>query len=75
LSGLIFSCITALAATLWGVSSCRFAFVDFVSDRGDFSDFYLDPTSDGDPVYYRAGIGEFGMRKTRRFCLAFSKLI
>lgn len=57
--GLIFSCMAALAATLWGVSSCRFVFVDFISDRGDLSDFYLDPTPDGAPVKFRHGVGLF----------------
>jgi hypothetical protein len=59
MSGLIFSSMTAFAATLWGMASCRFIFVDFTSDRGDFSDFYLDPTPDGAPVFYRAGVGLF----------------
>ena len=42
-----------------GVGSCRFLFVDFTSDRGDFSDMYTDPTADGPPVQYRAGVGLF----------------
>jgi hypothetical protein len=59
MAGLIGSSLSAMAATMWGVSSCRFAFVDFTSDRGDFSDFYLDPTADGPPVQIRAGVGLF----------------
>lgn len=58
-SGMILSCIIALSSTLWGVASCRFAYVDFISDRGDFGVFYLDPTPDGGPVLYRAGVGLF----------------
>jgi hypothetical protein len=59
MAGLIFSSMAALASTMWGVASCQYVFVDFVSDRGDFSDFYLDPTPDGSPVKYRAGAGLF----------------
>mmetsp|Transcript_69751 Transcript_69751/g.105390 ORF Transcript_69751/g.105390 Transcript_69751/m.105390 type:complete len:284 (-) Transcript_69751:18-869(-) len=59
MAGLIGSSISALSATLYGVGSCRFAFVDFTSDRGDFSDFYLDPTPDGGPIEYRSGVGLF----------------
>ncbi len=59
LSGLIVCCIAALSATMWGLSSCRFLFVDFQSDRGDFGQFYLDPTSNGAAVKYRAGAGLF----------------
>jgi len=44
---------------MYGVASCRFAFVDFTSDRGGFEDFYFDPTADGSPIQYRAGIGLF----------------
>lgn len=41
------------------MASCRFLFVDFQSDRGDFGEFYLDPTSDGEVVTYRAAAGLF----------------
>ena len=56
---LIASSLAALAATLSGVGSCRYLFIDFTSDRGDFSDMYTDPTADGPPVQYRAGAGLF----------------
>ena len=59
LIGLMVSCMAALSATMYGVASCRFLFVDFESDRGDFSEFYLDPTSDGEVVKYRAAAGLF----------------
>ncbi|KAG7367362.1 hypothetical protein IV203_030033 [Nitzschia inconspicua] len=59
LSGLILSCCSALAASMWGVASCRFMFVDFTTDRGDFSNFYRDPTPDGDAVSQRVGAGLF----------------
>lgn len=59
LTGLMACCITALSCTLYGVGSCRFVYVDFMSDRGDFNEFYLDPTADGDVVKYRAGVGLF----------------
>jgi hypothetical protein len=49
----------AMAASMWGISSCRMGFVEYTNDRGDFSDFYLDPTSDGDAVEMRTGIGLF----------------
>jgi hypothetical protein len=51
--------MSAFASTMWGVSSCRFLYLDYTSDRGDFSEFYLDPTPDGDPVLYRTGAGMF----------------
>lgn len=57
LTGLIMSCMAALSATMYGMASCRFLYIDFLSDRGDFGEFYLDPTSDGDPIKYRAGAG------------------
>jgi hypothetical protein len=44
---------------MWCVSSCRFLYLDYTSDRGDFSDFYLDPTPYGAPVAYRTGAGMF----------------
>lgn len=44
---------------MWGVSSCRMAYVEYTNDRGDFSDFYLDPTSDGEGIPMRTGIGLF----------------
>eukprot|EP00934_Nitzschia_sp_Nitz4_P006663 Nitzschia sp. Nitz4//scaffold8_size234185//2632//3715//NITZ4_001224-RA/size234185-augustus-gene-0.253-mRNA-1//-1//CDS//3329559707//6653//frame0 len=59
LTGLMTTCVAALAATIYGMGSCRFVYVDFQSDRGDFSEFYLDPTADGDVVQYRAGVGLF----------------
>jgi hypothetical protein len=59
LTGLILSCLAALASTMWGVSSCRFLYIDYTSDRGGFADYYLDPTPDGDPVLYRTGAGMF----------------
>jgi hypothetical protein len=34
-------------------------FVDFTTDRGDFSDFYRDPTPDGEAVSQRVGAGLF----------------
>jgi ABC-type multidrug transport system fused ATPase/permease subunit len=57
--GLIASCVCALAATMWGMASCRFMYIDYITDRGDFSDFYRDPTADGDPVLQRVGAGLF----------------
>lgn len=57
--GLIVSCIVALSATMYSMSSCRFAYVDFQSDRGDFSRLHIDEIPDGNPVKYRAGVGLF----------------
>lgn len=57
--GLMLSCFLAMAAAMWGISSCRMAFVDFTNDRGDFSEFYLDATDIGDPVERRNGVGLF----------------
>lgn len=58
--GLILASCCGLAATMWGVSSCRLFFVDYTTDRGDgFGDFFLDPTADGDPVQQRVGAGLF----------------
>jgi hypothetical protein len=34
-------------------------YIDYTTDRGDFSDFYNDPTADGDPVLQRVGAGLF----------------
>jgi hypothetical protein len=59
LFALMVSCITALSATMYGMASCRFLYVDFQSDRGDFSQFYLDSNLEGEVVKYRAGIGIF----------------
>lgn len=59
LTGLILSCIAALSATMYGVGSCRFLYVDFESDRGGFGEFYLDPTPDNTVVKYRAAAGLF----------------
>jgi hypothetical protein len=57
--GLLLSTFAALAANMWGVSSCRFLFLDFQSDRGDFADMFFDPTPDGEPVLFRVGAGLF----------------
>ncbi|CAJ1952290.1 unnamed protein product [Cylindrotheca closterium] len=57
--GLMVASLAAMAASMWGISSCRMAFVEYTNDRGDFSDFYLDPTSDGEGVPMRTGIGLF----------------
>lgn len=51
------SSMAALGATMYAMASCRFVFIDFISDRGDFSQFYLDPNADGEPVEYRFGAG------------------
>lgn len=37
---LVLSCVCALVATMWGMASCRFMYIDYVTDRGSFSDFY-----------------------------------
>jgi len=34
-------------------------YIDYTTDRGDFSNFYKDPTADGDPVLQRVGAGLF----------------
>ncbi len=34
-------------------------YIDYMTDRGDFGDFYKDPTADGDPVLQRVGAGLF----------------
>jgi len=57
--GLMVASLAAMAASMWGISSCRMAFVEYTNDRGDFSDFYLDPTADGEGVPMRTGIGLF----------------
>lgn len=57
--GLTAASICALSATMWGMSSCRMFYIDYTTDRGDFSDFYRDPTADGDPVLQRVGAGLF----------------
>eukprot|EP00538_Stauroneis_constricta_P013372 CAMPEP_0119557766 /NCGR_PEP_ID=MMETSP1352-20130426/9316_1 /TAXON_ID=265584 /ORGANISM="Stauroneis constricta, Strain CCMP1120" /LENGTH=332 /DNA_ID=CAMNT_0007604907 /DNA_START=146 /DNA_END=1144 /DNA_ORIENTATION=+ len=45
---------------MWGVSSCRFLYVDFISDRGnDFNAIFLDPTADTEPIEQRIGAGLF----------------
>ena len=59
MTGFIISILAALATTLWGVSSCRIAYIDFYSDRGDFGSWYLDPTPNGNTMHYRVGIGLF----------------
>eukprot|EP00525_Craspedostauros_australis_P013255 CAMPEP_0198113890 /NCGR_PEP_ID=MMETSP1442-20131203/5440_1 /TAXON_ID= /ORGANISM="Craspedostauros australis, Strain CCMP3328" /LENGTH=352 /DNA_ID=CAMNT_0043771089 /DNA_START=413 /DNA_END=1470 /DNA_ORIENTATION=- len=56
--GLWLSCIAALGSTMWGVSSCRFLYIDFISDRGsDFNNIFLDPTADTAPTEQRIGAG------------------
>ena len=59
ISGLVISSILALAANMYGVTSCRFFYIDYFTDRGDFSDFFQDPTADGAPVQQRVGAGLF----------------
>jgi hypothetical protein len=44
---------------MWGVSSCRFIYIDYVSDRGNIETLYMDPTADGDANQYRTGAGLF----------------
>mmetsp|Transcript_2755 Transcript_2755/g.7583 ORF Transcript_2755/g.7583 Transcript_2755/m.7583 type:complete len:259 (+) Transcript_2755:1708-2484(+) len=44
---------------MMGMSSCRMFHIDYTTDRGDFSDFFKDPTADGDPVVQRVGAGLF----------------
>lgn len=58
-TGLILSSCAAMAATIWGVSSCSFVYVDYTTNRGDFSDFFTDPTADGEPVQQRVSAGLF----------------
>lgn len=57
--GLMIASLMAMAASMWGISSCRMAFVEYTNDRGNFAEFYLDPTSNGDGVDMRTGIGLF----------------
>jgi len=59
ITGLVVASILALAATMYGMASCRMFYIDYTTDRGDFSDFYRDPTADGDPVLQRVGAGLF----------------
>jgi len=59
ITGLIVSSICALAATMYGMASCRMFYIDYTTDRGDFSDFFRDPTADGNPVLQRVGAGLF----------------
>lgn len=59
ITGLFATSICALAATMWGMASCRMVYIDYTTDRGDFSDFFKDPTADGDPVRQRVGVGLF----------------
>lgn len=59
IGGLIVSSLFALAATMWGMASCRYMYIEYTTDRGDFGDFYLDPTADGEPVTQRVGAGLF----------------
>lgn len=55
--GLTLASIFALAATTYGVASCRFFYIDYMTDRGEFGDFYKDPTADGEAVLQRVGAG------------------
>jgi len=59
ITGLLIASVFALGATMWGMSSCRMFYIDYTTDRGDFSDFFRDPTADGDPVLQRVGAGLF----------------
>mmetsp|Transcript_21771 Transcript_21771/g.51669 ORF Transcript_21771/g.51669 Transcript_21771/m.51669 type:complete len:300 (+) Transcript_21771:179-1078(+) len=59
ITGLLLASFCALAATMWGMSSCRMVYIDYTTDRGDFSDFFKDPTADGEPVLQRVGAGLF----------------
>mmetsp|Transcript_13918 Transcript_13918/g.28714 ORF Transcript_13918/g.28714 Transcript_13918/m.28714 type:complete len:277 (-) Transcript_13918:125-955(-) len=59
ITGLTVSSICALGATMYGMASCRMFYIDYMTDRGDFGDFYRDPTADGDPVLQRVGAGLF----------------
>ena len=34
-------------------------YIDYTTDRGEFSDFYRDPTADGEPILQRVGAGLF----------------
>jgi len=58
-TGLIATSLLAFAATLGGLASCRFMYIDYTTDRGDFSDFFRDPTADGEPILQRVGAGLF----------------
>jgi hypothetical protein len=53
------ACLASMAASMWGISSCRMAFVEYTNDRGEFDEFYLDPTANEEPVTRRTGIGLF----------------
>eukprot|EP00532_Pseudo-nitzschia_australis_P002864 CAMPEP_0168193172 /NCGR_PEP_ID=MMETSP0139_2-20121125/18452_1 /TAXON_ID=44445 /ORGANISM="Pseudo-nitzschia australis, Strain 10249 10 AB" /LENGTH=264 /DNA_ID=CAMNT_0008116485 /DNA_START=296 /DNA_END=1090 /DNA_ORIENTATION=- len=44
---------------MWSMASCRMFYIDYTTDRGDFSDFFKDPTADGEPVLQRVGAGLF----------------
>jgi len=59
ITGVTVASICAMAATMYGMASCRMFYIDYTTDRGDFSDFYNDPTADGDPVLQRVGAGLF----------------
>lgn len=59
ITGLVVVSLCALAATMYGMASCRMFYIDYTTDRGDFSDFFRDPTADGDPVMQRVGAGLF----------------
>lgn len=61
--------------------SCRFVYIDYISDRGDFSAFYLDPTSDGEGIEFRSGAGMFHWLKpfedsdwSRGQCVGYTEL-
>mmetsp|Transcript_26257 Transcript_26257/g.62394 ORF Transcript_26257/g.62394 Transcript_26257/m.62394 type:complete len:315 (+) Transcript_26257:264-1208(+) len=63
--GLIVASCCGLSASMWGIASCRFMFVDYETDRGVSTEingfnFFLDPTADlNEPVEQRVGAGLF----------------
>lgn len=59
ISGLTVASICALGVTMYGMISCRLVYIDYMTDRGDFSDFWRDPTADGEAVVQRVGAGLF----------------
>ena len=79
---LIVCCIAAMSATMYGVSSCRFAYVEYASDRGDFGTMFVDPTANNEAVTRRNGIGLFTWLSpfdadndwTRGSCRGYSQL-
>lgn len=75
--GLIVASGCALSATMWGVASCRYMFIDYETDRGvgtgnDFN-FFLDPTADlTEPVQQRVGAGLFSWLVPNEDAIAWS---